>query len=368
MNDQFKALVLAQDQNTSAGQAMYAQLIALAEPFKTVADYAAELAGGLADVAKTASEIASERKDLQSQLDQLTLSSLQLRAKEREQIDASNRALFDQVTARQDLATAYETESTAITSTIDKLTSFATSIKTFRDGLVVGSLSTLSASEKTAEAQRQYSTMLAAARTGDAAAQAGLAGAATAYLTASQASAGTAGTYARDYARVQADMAIMAATVGSQVSAAQAQQVALDKQVSGLVTLNDSVKAGAATVAQAIAALSLVSVRPVDGSHAGGLKTVPFDGYTAELHAGERVLTAFEAKNYSSQPGGASADVVAAVDRLAAENRALRAELTELKTQSQAENVAIVQSVAKLARLADRWDSNGIPTREMTPA
>ena len=366
--DQFKQLVLAQDLNTSAGQAMYAQLIALAEPFKTVADYAAELAGGLADVAKTASEIASERKDLQSQLDQLTLTTLQLRAKEREQIDASNRALFDQVTARQDLATAYETESSAITSTIEKLTTFATSIKTFRDGLVVGSLSTLSASEKTAEAQRQYSTMLAAARTGDAAAQAGLAGAATAYLTASQASAGTAGTYARDYARVQADMAIMAATVGSQVSAAQAQQVALDKQVSGLVTLNDSVKAGAATVAQAIAALSLVSVRPVDGSHAGGLKAVPFDGYTAELHAGERVLTAFEAKNYSAQSGGASADVVAAVDRLAAENRALRAELTELKTQSQAENIAIVQSVAKLARLADRWDSNGIPTREMTPA
>ena len=36
----------------------------------------------------------------------------------------------------------------------------------------------------------------------------------------------------------------------------------------------------------------------VDGSHAGGLPYVPFNGYIAELHKGERVLTASEAKAY----------------------------------------------------------------------
>ena len=365
--DQFKQLVLAQDLNTTAGQDLYVKLIALAEPFKAAADYAAELAGGLADVAKTASEIASERKDLQSQLDQLTLNALQLRAKEREALDASNRALFDQVAARQDLAAAYETESTAITGTIDKLTTFAGAIKTFRDGLVLGGLSTLSPTEKAAEAQRQYSTMLAAARGGDATAQTGLTGAATAYLTASQAASGTAAQYARDYARVQADMAIMAANVGSQVTAAQAQQVALDKQVSGLITLNDSVKVGAATVAQAIASLGVLGVKQINGSHAGGLTSVPYDGYTAELHAGERVLTAFEARNYSSQSGGGSDAVVVEIRGLREDNRALREELTAFKTQSQAENVAIVQSVGKVARLAQRWDDNGLLVRATTP-
>lgn len=35
-----------------------------------------------------------------------------------------------------------------------------------------------------------------------------------------------------------------------------------------------------------------------NGSHAGGLAYVPFDGYIAELHKGERVLTAREAKSY----------------------------------------------------------------------
>ena len=37
----------------------------------------------------------------------------------------------------------------------------------------------------------------------------------------------------------------------------------------------------------------------VNGSHAGGLAYVPFDGYIAELHKGERVLTASEASKYN---------------------------------------------------------------------
>lgn len=37
----------------------------------------------------------------------------------------------------------------------------------------------------------------------------------------------------------------------------------------------------------------------VDGSHAGGLRSVPFDGYIAELHQGERVLTREEATEYN---------------------------------------------------------------------
>jgi hypothetical protein len=37
-----------------------------------------------------------------------------------------------------------------------------------------------------------------------------------------------------------------------------------------------------------------------DGSHAGGLPYVPFDGYVAELHRGERVLTAEESQAYGS--------------------------------------------------------------------
>jgi hypothetical protein len=40
-------------------------------------------------------------------------------------------------------------------------------------------------------------------------------------------------------------------------------------------------------------------VKP-DGSHAGGLGYVPRDGYIAELHRGERVLTAGENRGYDA--------------------------------------------------------------------
>ena len=42
----------------------------------------------------------------------------------------------------------------------------------------------------------------------------------------------------------------------------------------------------------------------VDGSHANGLAYVPFDGYIAELHKGERVLTAKENQEYNKGRSG----------------------------------------------------------------
>ena len=377
--EQYKNVVLGLDLGSTGGQELYIKLLALAPAFKAATDYTAQLAaatGEYAVVAKTASEIASERKTLQQQLDKLTMSTLQLRAQERAALDASNRALFDQVAARQDLATAYDAQSKEITSTIDKLTTFAGAIKTFRDGLPLGSLSTLSPTAKAAEAQRQYSTMLAAARAGDATAQTGLTGAASAYLTASQAASGTAAQYARDYARVQADMAIMAANVGSQLTAAQAQQIALDKQVAGLVKLNDSVNAGAATVAQAIASLGVLGVKQIAGSHAGGLTSVPYDGYTAELHAGERVLTAYEARNYSGQPGGINEAMLAEMRALREEVKGLREEKRLNRVEERAENIAIAQNTGTVARVIKRFDDNGmlvyvnapLPTKEVETA
>lgn len=46
-----------------------------------------------------------------------------------------------------------------------------------------------------------------------------------------------------------------------------------------------------------------VDIGTVHGSHANGLRYVPFDGYLAELHRGEQVLTAQEAEAYRSGKG-----------------------------------------------------------------
>ena len=72
--------------------------------------------------------------------------------------------------------------------------------------------------------------------------------------------------------------------------------------VDGLSSKESELMAKAAEIARAVqaelsAAYGTVGTA-IDGSHAGGLPYVPYDGYIAELHEGERVLTAQEAKAY----------------------------------------------------------------------
>ena len=52
----------------------------------------------------------------------------------------------------------------------------------------------------------------------------------------------------------------------------------------------------------------------VDGSHASGLWRVPYDGYVAELHANERILTAAQADAYDAERsrGSAGSDITSA--------------------------------------------------------
>lgn len=100
------------------------------------------------------------------------------------------------------------------------------------------------------------------------------------------------------------------------------------------------------------------SVR-MDGSHAGGLSYVPFDGYRAELHMGERVLTAAENRSFR-MPLVASGN---------SNNDALLAELRAAREDRREQAGQIVRLSAEVARLLKRWDASGMPkTREETPA
>jgi hypothetical protein len=85
--------------------------------------------------------------------------------------------------------------------------------------------------------------------------------------------------------------------------------------------------------------LNIGKTLTIDGSHQSGLSSVPYDGYIAELHAGERVQTSAQ---------------VAATDRMAAEMVGLRQNLNDLM-------MVVAKSVAKTARIEDRWDKNGLP-------
>lgn len=90
----FRQLVEAQDLTTDAGRSTYATLLKLAPAF---ADVQAAMEG-----AKSAADIVAERTDLQRQLLQLQGDTAALRAMDLAKLDASNRALQQQVWAVQD--------------------------------------------------------------------------------------------------------------------------------------------------------------------------------------------------------------------------------------------------------------------------
>lgn len=102
--DQFKGLVDSLIASgavaTESGAKQLSSLLALGEAFAQVHP-------------ETATKALQERQDLQKQLDELTMTSAQLRERERAAIADSNRALYDQVQAIKDQATALEDARTA---------------------------------------------------------------------------------------------------------------------------------------------------------------------------------------------------------------------------------------------------------------
>lgn len=79
----FRDYLVQLDPSTEAGAKAFAALSQIAPALKQIAD--------------AEQYVYDERKDLQAQLDELTMSSAELLAKQRDALDESNRALFDQV-------------------------------------------------------------------------------------------------------------------------------------------------------------------------------------------------------------------------------------------------------------------------------
>lgn len=94
----FRALIEAQDLTTAAGQAAYATLLQLAPAF-------AELQAAM-NGAKSAADILAEREDLNRRLLELQGNTAAIRALDLANLDASNRALQQQIWALQDAQTA----------------------------------------------------------------------------------------------------------------------------------------------------------------------------------------------------------------------------------------------------------------------
>ncbi len=257
------------------------------------------------DLTMSEQAIADQRKDLQSQWDELTMTSAQLRAKERAAIAESNLGLYDQVVRQRDLREATLAATEALKSTIERLTSAKASTLAYRDSLMLGTLSTLTPMQKYLETQRQYAESLVKANSApaDSAAQSAVQSAATAFLSASQVINASSAAYINDKSKILGDMTTLAAIAGAQMTDAQLQLSRMDAQVSGIATLNNT----ALAIEQAILSQNML---PTDG---------------------------FDAQRYGA---GSSA----AADTLAAEVKALRAEAVEARRIA-SETLAEIQKI-----------------------
>ncbi|TQK00151.1 phage tail length tape measure family protein [Herbaspirillum sp. SJZ107] len=232
--DQFKAVALGQDLSTAAGQKLFASLMGLQEAF--AATHAAAV-----DLTKTEQEVTDERKDLQDQLDQVTMTQAQLAAKARNALAEVNRPLYDLVQTAQKLA-----------DTATNMEKFRDAAKSLNDTMLTGSLSVLNPEQQEAELQAQYEKIKAAAMAGDTKAQDQFSGALTAWLTASQKLNSGDTQYQADFAQAQRDSAAAAAWASSQVDTAQAQLNAMNSQTDALQSANGALNT-ANTILQTIA-------------------------------------------------------------------------------------------------------------------
>lgn len=143
--------------------------------------------------------------------------------------------------ARSDLTDAYKRESDAIKATKDRMDSFAKTLKSLEASTLLGDLSPLTPEQKYAEAKSQFDDTARKAQAGDEDAQSHFQDAYQSFLEASRVVNASGDQYQKDFDYAQKVVDNTSDWASKQVDVAQASLDALNAEVSGLITVNDSV-------------------------------------------------------------------------------------------------------------------------------
>ncbi len=273
----FRQLVEAQDLTTTAGQSTYATLLKLAPAF---ADLQTSMEG-----AKSAADIASERQDLQRQLLELQGDTAAIRALDLAKLDASNRALQQEIYAIQDAqaaATAAKALSDAWTSVGDSIMDEVKRIRGLSDTAGGNSFAVL---------QSQFNAATEAARNGDQDAAKSLPALSQALLAAAAEQA----TSRQELARVQAQTA-------ASLEATYGVVAALTKVGSAIVTSQDTVSAAQPVTTTTAANDDQVNETRSLREEIAQLRADNNAGHAASASAGNRSAKVLE--NVSAASGG----------------------------------------------------------------
>lgn len=243
-------------------------LTGLSDP--QLAEAAARFGGGIAEIAQgllasrqalAAAEAAAAAQEAARQARE---TELERRVQDARQ--AVQDAFGREIAAQNELAAAAE-------ATRNRMRQFATSLKDFRQGLLLGDNSPLSPEQRYSEARRQFEDIAGRAEAGDPEALEQLQRASSAFLDQSRSYYASSEQYARDFARVQAALVKAEASAGKQADAAATAAAAAQAQVS---LLQQQLQAALGTqtavlsVAQAVAALSSAILQQVKETGATG--------------------------------------------------------------------------------------------------
>lgn len=167
--------------------------------------------------------------------------------------------------AAEKAASGLEDAKASFDDLMGRLRNFGDSARSLRDGLLVGSLSTLTAEQQYAETRRQYERTLAAAKGGDASAQSNFASMANAFLAASQKINGGDSLYSSDFASVLATSEELSKWTASEIDIARASLNTQEAQLVALQQLNANVGRGAlvGTIDRELALGRAVDMTPV---------------------------------------------------------------------------------------------------------
>lgn len=306
---EFRDLVSQLQHGDAASQALAGRVLALAGAWGEAQDSA----DALLDKEK---EAADKQKDL---LDEYT-----------DKVDK----------AKDTLKQAYDKEASALENVKEKMQGFSNSLAAFHDSLLSGDKSPLSALQKYQNAALEFEKVSAAAKGGDADAIAKFQKVAEEFLSTSRVVNASSASYMKDFDRVLADTDTLKVFTDSQVDQATEQLSLLEKQVSGLIDIKDSVL----TVAQAIDALTAITAQaaglPVPAASSGATGA-PTGSAAADAAAGQAAVA--KAQN---------ADLINQVMTMTSELVALRADVARQNEQLIAAQFAAAEANAQLkARL-----------------
>jgi hypothetical protein len=253
----------------------------------------------------------------------------------------STDAIKLQITAAQEAAKSATTIADTFAKIVDSLTDY-------KSGLLLGDLSTLSTTDKYAEARRVYEDTANMARLGDATAAGNLQSVSDTFLQLAREN-GTAQSYARDFGQVVGTVDSVITVAGRQIPIAESQlKVAQDQ----LATLNQMLAAISGDVSASWAANISTSVPAFasGGYHAGGLRLVGERGPELEVTGPSKIIDS--GNTLAMLNGGAD---------LLMELKSMRAELEMLREEQRIGNSTIAANTAKTSRSLEKFDIDGMP-------